>query len=190
MESTTTSLRFGGRLLFLLLLSSSASAITLNWVAPSENVDGTPLTDLDAYRIYYGTSSRNYSNITHFNDPTLTTFELCLPNGDYYFAMTALDAEGNESGYSNEVLKTELGSCGGPSAEPLPPVVLELPMTAYTVVKQQDRFVLLPVGTVPAGTLCDLNNSVNGHGAVPTADVVWTSPTGSRPIVVVAQCGG
>ena len=31
-------------------------------VAPSINEDGTPLTDLAGYKIYYGTASGNYTN--------------------------------------------------------------------------------------------------------------------------------
>ena len=29
-----------------------------------------------------------------------------LPSGDYYLAMTAIDAQGNESAYSNEIVRT------------------------------------------------------------------------------------
>jgi hypothetical protein len=81
-------------------------AMTLNWVAPTENVDGTPLTDLQSYRVYYGTSSRNYGDAVPVADPTASSVEITAPSGDYYVAMTALDAEGNESAYSNEVLKS------------------------------------------------------------------------------------
>jgi hypothetical protein len=75
-------------------------------VAPTENVDGTPLTDLAGYRVYYGTSSRGYGNPVAVANPTQSSVEIPAPSGNYYVAMTALDAEGNESAYSNEVLKT------------------------------------------------------------------------------------
>jgi len=80
--------------------------MTLTWVAPTENVDGTPLTDLAGYRVYYGTSSRGYGDPVAVANPTQSSVEIPAPSGDYYVAMTALDAEGNESAYSNEVLKT------------------------------------------------------------------------------------
>ena len=35
-----------------------------------------------------------------------TTVVLAIPDGTYYFAATAYDTEGNESGYSNEVSAT------------------------------------------------------------------------------------
>jgi fibronectin type 3 domain-containing protein len=81
-------------------------SMSLSWVAPSENVDGSPLTDLAGYRVYYGDSSRDYTDMTDVNSPTSTATAIVLPSGDYYVAMTALDQQGNESTYSNEVMKT------------------------------------------------------------------------------------
>ena len=80
-------------------------SMSLSWVAPSENVDGSRLTDLAGYRVYYGDSSRDYADMTDISSPSSTATTLILPSGDYYVAMTALDQEGNESSYSNEVLK-------------------------------------------------------------------------------------
>jgi len=79
---------------------------TLRWQAPSENVDGTPLTDLAGYVVYWGGQSRSYSSSFPIDDPSVTEWEADIASGGYYFALTALDAEGNESGYSNEVRKT------------------------------------------------------------------------------------
>jgi plastocyanin len=95
----------GGNVVEMLTVST-LSGISLNWVAPSENADGSALTDLAGYRIYYGTTSRNYSGMVELNDPADTSHSLSLASGDYYVAMTALDQQGNESAYSNEVLKT------------------------------------------------------------------------------------
>jgi hypothetical protein len=78
---------------------------TLRWRAPTQNVDGTPLTDLAGYRVYWGLSSRSYSGSYTINSPTTTQWEATVSPGEYYFALTALDHENNESGYSNEVLK-------------------------------------------------------------------------------------
>lgn len=82
--------------------------VAVSWVAPQENVDGSQLTDLAGYRIYYGESSRTYSDMVEVGNSTATSHTLSLASGDYYVAMTALDADGNESGYSNEVIKTRL----------------------------------------------------------------------------------
>jgi len=77
----------------------------LRWQAPTQNVDGSALTDLSGYVIYWGTSSRRYTDSHAINSPTTTQWEVTVPAGSYYFAMTALDSENNESGYSNELLK-------------------------------------------------------------------------------------
>jgi hypothetical protein len=80
--------------------------VTLSWVAPAENVDGSSLDDLAGYRIYHGTESRSYSEQVNVSNPASTSHTLSLPTGEYFFAMTAVDGEGNESAYSNEVIKT------------------------------------------------------------------------------------
>ncbi len=79
--------------------------VSLDWVAPTENVDGTPLTDLTAYRIYYGAGSRSYDDVLDLPDPAATSYTVDLVSGTYYVAMTAIDGDGNESAYSNEVIK-------------------------------------------------------------------------------------
>ncbi|MEZ5559895.1 MAG: hypothetical protein R3E86_15290 [Pseudomonadales bacterium] len=77
----------------------------LRWQAPTQNVDGSPLTDLAGYNIYWGTSSRSYSTSLPINSPTTTQWEANIAPGTYYFALTAFDAAGNESAYSNEIRK-------------------------------------------------------------------------------------
>jgi hypothetical protein len=95
----------GGTAIAMVSVSVNGS-LALNWVAPVENVDGSPLTDLAGYRVYYGDSSRSYTGMTDIDDPASTTTTIAVPSGDYFVAMTALDAQGNESAYSNEALKT------------------------------------------------------------------------------------
>ena len=86
---------------------ASAVDFTLAWDAPTTNTDGTPLTDLAGYKVYYGTASGVYgSPITVGNVLTHTVTGL-LGDRLYFFAVTARDTSGNESGYSNEVSKTK-----------------------------------------------------------------------------------
>jgi hypothetical protein len=83
---------------------SPARSVTLLWDSPTTNVDGTPLEDLAGYRIYYGTSSRNYA--VSIDVGNVTTHRIGnLPPATYYFAATTYDTSGNESDYSNEVSK-------------------------------------------------------------------------------------
>ncbi len=107
-ESTTFTLTCSGAgdNAMAMLSIGIAGVITLKWQPPAENVDGTPLTDLSGYRIYYGEQSREYSNRETVSNPRAISHDVSVVSGSYYFAMTALDGEGNESGYSNEVVKS------------------------------------------------------------------------------------
>jgi hypothetical protein len=87
------------------MTSVSVRAAALSWEPPDSNVDGSALTDLGGYRIHYGTGSRAYTSKITIDDPNQHSFVLALPTGTYYFAMTAFDADGEESAYSNEVSK-------------------------------------------------------------------------------------
>lgn len=74
----------------------------LNWGANSE-------TDLSGYRVYYGTSSGSYEQAfgqgVNVGDATSFSVNDLASGQRYYFAITAYDTSGNESGYSNEVSK-------------------------------------------------------------------------------------
>jgi hypothetical protein len=78
----------------------------LSWQAPTKNVDGSNLTNLAGYKIYYGTSSKNYTQSVSVSGASTTTWTLSLAPGTYYFALTAVDASGGESSKTNEVSKT------------------------------------------------------------------------------------
>lgn len=58
--------------------------------------------------------------------------------------------------------------------------------TVLTVVKQVDKFILLPVGTIPIGTRCIPDQYINGYFAVPRDLVTWSGSI--EPLVVVAEC--
>jgi len=81
---------------------------TLTWDPPTTNTDGTSLTDLAGYKVYYGTTSGNYTASTDVGNVTTYTVS-DLPPQVYYFAITAYDTVGNESDYSNEAYKTISG---------------------------------------------------------------------------------
>jgi hypothetical protein len=78
---------------------------TLSWNAPTANADGTPLTDLAGYRIYFGTSSGAYSAVIDAGNSTTYVINN-LARGTHYFAVTAYNTSGNESSYSDEGSKT------------------------------------------------------------------------------------
>ena len=79
------------------------SSVTLTWTPPTENEDGTPLTNLAGYRIRYGSQSGNYTSVVNLSNPGLATYVLGgLASGTYYVVISAYNQSGVESGYSNE----------------------------------------------------------------------------------------
>lgn len=81
------------------------STVTLKWTAPTTNADGSNLEDLGGYKMYYGTSTNNYTELIDVgNFVTIRIEEIpsLTPDTKYFFAVTAYDLSGNESNYSNE----------------------------------------------------------------------------------------
>jgi len=85
----------------------AANAVTLSWQPPTENTNGSELTDLSGYTIHYGTQSQNYTSQIQVDNPGLTTYVVDdLSPGTYYFAISATTADGFESALSPEVSAT------------------------------------------------------------------------------------
>lgn len=84
----------------------SLGSVTLNWTAPTQNEDGTTLTDLDGYKIYWGTTSGSYPNSVTINDKDVTTYVVDnLTPGTYEFVATSFNTSGVESRYSAPATK-------------------------------------------------------------------------------------
>jgi len=89
------------------VVATASGAATLSWTPPTQNTDGTSLTDLAGYKIYWGTSQGNYTSSKTINGAgTTSDMVQQLVPGKYYFVVTAFDADSNESGYSNVATKT------------------------------------------------------------------------------------
>jgi len=85
--------------------ASWAASVTLRWQANSEP-------DIAGYNLYYGTASRDYGPPIPTGNTTSYTVDNLDEGRTYYFALTALDTSGNESGYSSEI------SANATSSEP------------------------------------------------------------------------
>ena len=80
----------------ILFPASVQSAETLQWDANTE-------TDLAGYILYQGITEGSYGNPIDVGNVTSYTVSGLEPGTTYYFAVTAHDTGGNESGPSNEV---------------------------------------------------------------------------------------
>jgi hypothetical protein len=96
---------------FTITVSENASpagsgSVTLSWTAPTENVDGSALTDLSGFVISYGTSAEALSQTVTVDNASVDRYVLDnLAPGTYYFAVRAVAASGAESEQSQVVSK-------------------------------------------------------------------------------------
>jgi hypothetical protein len=82
--------------------ASTAVSVKLSWAAPTENTDGTPVTDLAGYHIYYGTNPAELTLSASVVGADSTTYVVGdLPSGTYYFSVVAYNSAGVDSGQSN-----------------------------------------------------------------------------------------
>lgn len=88
-------------------LSGTSRAATLSWDAPISNTNGTPLTDLIGYRIYYGSSPGELVQTIRIGSIGMQTYVIDdLEPGTWYFAVRAVAANGAESTLSDIAVKT------------------------------------------------------------------------------------
>lgn len=89
---------------------AATSSVTLSWSMPTQNVDGTPLTDLAGYKVYYGQESANLKSVVDVRGATVTTAVVeKLAPGRWYFALSSYTADGVES-VQTGVVSTLVGS--------------------------------------------------------------------------------
>lgn len=73
-----------------------------SWTPPTQNTDGSPLTNLAGYRIHYGLAADQLTQSLQVANASLRTYFVDgLAPGTYYFAMRAYTTSGAESALSN-----------------------------------------------------------------------------------------
>ena len=80
---------------------------TLNWAAPTQNTDGSPITNLSGYVIAYGNSPTALSQSVSITNPATLTYTVQnLGTGTWYFAVSSTESDGTSSALSSVVSKT------------------------------------------------------------------------------------
>lgn len=75
---------------------------SLQWTAPTTYTDGSALTDLAGYHIYYGRSPSSMTATITVASPGTTSYTIAnLGSGTWYFAMNAYTTSGAESALTN-----------------------------------------------------------------------------------------
>ena len=77
---------------------------TLDWMPPTQNTDGSTLTNLAGYTVYYGTSPSDLTQSVKVSNPGLTAYSVTgLTSGTWYFTVTSYSADGVESARTTTV---------------------------------------------------------------------------------------
>lgn len=85
----------------------STGSVTLSWYPPTQNADGSALTDLAGYRIYYGRKVDGLNQVITLTNPGLTRLVIeDIASATWHFAMTSFNSSGSESERSPTVSKT------------------------------------------------------------------------------------
>jgi hypothetical protein len=87
-------------------VGTSSGSATLSWTPPTSNSNGTTLTNLAGYRIYYGTSPSSLTRTVTLSNAGLTRYVISdLSAATWYFSIRAYTSSGSESTNSNTVSK-------------------------------------------------------------------------------------
>lgn len=88
------------------VMQAGNGSAQLSWLPPTTHTDGSALTDIAGYRVYYGQNQGNYPIAVNLANPGLASYVIeNLTAGTWYFVVTAVDSSGAESGWSNEATK-------------------------------------------------------------------------------------
>ncbi len=129
------------------VLSHAAGSVALAWNTVTEpNIIG--------YRLYHGTASGTYDEVVDVGNATTTEVSDLVVGTTYYFAVTAYNASGMESGLSNEAAFTV------PSSVPSAP-------TSPTSLATDDQVTLTAVKPITIDVLA--NDHSNGGALAITA---------------------
>jgi hypothetical protein len=87
----------------------SNGTVTVDWTPPTENTDGTVLTNLGGYKLHYGMTAKNLTQSVQLTNPGLTSYVVSnLSSGTWFFAMSSYTTTGVESSLSGVVGQTFL----------------------------------------------------------------------------------
>jgi hypothetical protein len=85
---------------------SGSGSASLSWTPPTSNTNGSTLTNLAGYRIYYGTSASSLTRTVQVSGAGMTRYVVPdLSPATWYFSVRAYTSAGTESVASNTVSK-------------------------------------------------------------------------------------
>jgi fibronectin type III domain protein len=86
---------------------AATGSAALNWAAPTTDTNGSPVTTLTGYTIFYGTSESAMTQWVSVSGASTTSYTVNgLASGTWYFAVAADAADGTQSAMSDIGSKT------------------------------------------------------------------------------------
>jgi len=183
--------------------AASGGQAELSWTPPTQNSDGSSLTNLAGYRVVYGTSATALAQTIQIGNPSTTRYTVTgLTAGTHFFGVKAYTSGGVESLTSNIVSKV-ITVTPGASGEatravtvtprPNPPSQLQvIEQTVYNVGQFYHlKWMVMrgsPYGRIPLGEPCMENRPVlNSYYGVDPAKITWDP--GKTPLnYPIAKC--
>lgn len=85
----------------------ATGSVSLSWTPPTQNEDGTALTDLSGFQVHYGRSQNQLDQSVDVTNPSVNTFVVeNLTSGTWFFAVTSVNRQGVASQMSTVASKT------------------------------------------------------------------------------------
>jgi hypothetical protein len=167
----------------------TVGSATLAWNTPTRNSDGTTLTDLTSFKVYYGTSSTALTKISSINDPSArgTTLGSLTP-ATWYFNVHSVNSKGVESADSNTASKTIKYASAAKTVSVRVTPLTTMATNVWDIVKKGDgtwgrRAV---VGIIALGKPCDPTFKVGTkHYRVARTDItkIYATPVSTTLVV-------
>ena len=178
---------------YTLTCSWGSGYARVGWIAPTTNTNGSPITNLAGYRVYYGTSTGSLTRVQEVSDVGASFVTVSpLATGTWYFKVKAVNANRTESADSNIASKVVSTASSartvGITINPAP-ARRTIATTVYDVVRNSAGKWSLgrSVGTVPIGTPCRTYYLTGDWYGVQTGYVSITRTP--RTNTLVAHCG-
>ena len=189
-----------GTVAFNLTCAGATPTVTVTWVNPTKNIDGTNYTNpkhVEVYRSGVASDVGSVSGATVPHPQTSYVFS-GLPPGTSHFGTKAVNTNNAKSALSNTTSKDVQAATGSAppvsvtGTQPAPTGVVSVSKDGYAVkasIAVIDYVLDGIVGTVQLGAPCDSLRQMGGtdYYAINRAKyVTWT--TNRRPGTVVVQC--
>jgi hypothetical protein len=179
---------------YTLTCSWGTGSALVSWVAPTANTNGTPLTNLGSFRIYYGTSSSSLSQNLQVSDVTARSARVSgLSPATWYFSTRAVNTAGVESADSNIASKAVVGASAANTVAititgSTTPVRRTIATPVFDLVRDASgRWALgRQVGTIAIGRSCRTYHLSGDYWGVQTGAVTLTRAM--RGNTLVAHC--